>query len=266
VGSHRSVLSVYKNMRNLITLGRVVLALAVLAFGVQSFIYATSGSGFGPPFTPENHLVAGFEGIVLLLAGAGMVLGKQVRCAAIALGVVLLLRAVIYDLPKLVATPRNPGPWTSGFELLALSSASLMLAAISTKSAASGRVNSRFSMLFLGRILFAASLVVFAVQHLIYGPFVAGLIPTWIPGHLFWAYFVGGAFIAAALAIGSGRLASLAAVLLGTMFFLWVLVLHAPRVAGALHDGNEWTSLFVALAMSGCAFIISGIVTRRSVR
>jgi uncharacterized membrane protein len=69
---------VYNNMKNLTTLGCVVLALAVLAFGVQSFISATSGSGFGPPFTPENHLVACFVGIVFLLAGAGLALGKQV--------------------------------------------------------------------------------------------------------------------------------------------------------------------------------------------
>jgi uncharacterized membrane protein YgdD (TMEM256/DUF423 family) len=91
---------------------------------------------------------------------------------------VLLLRAALYDLPKGMATSRNPVPWTSGFELLALSSASLMLAAISTKSADSGRTDSRFGILFLGRILFAASLVVFAIQHLMYGPFVAGLIPA----------------------------------------------------------------------------------------
>ena len=75
---------------------------------------------------------------------------------------------------------------------------------------------------------------------------------------MFWAYFVGVAFIAAALAIVSGRVGSLAATLLGTMFFLWVVMLHAPRVAHALHNANEWTSLFVALAMSGGAWIVAG--------
>ena len=96
-----------------------------------------------------------------------------------------------------------------------------------------------------------------------YGAFVATLIPAWIPGHLFWAYFVGVAFLAAALAIVTSRMASLAATLLGIMFFLWVVTLHAPRVAAKLHNGNEWTSLFIALAMSGGAFMVAGATARR---
>ena len=59
----------------------------------------------------------------------------------------------------------------------------------------------------VGRILFAIGLVVFGVQHLMYGAFVATLVPVWIPFRLFWAYFVGVAFISAALAIVSGKLA-----------------------------------------------------------
>ena len=50
----------------------------------------------------------------------------------------------------------------------------------------------------------------------------------------------------------------LGAVLLGVMFLLWVVVLHAPRVLGSLHNGDEWSSAFVALAMSGGSFMIAG--------
>jgi hypothetical protein len=42
------------------------------------------------------------------------------------------------------------------------------------------------------------------------------------------------------------------------MFFLWVIVLHIPRVASSPRDGNEVTSLFVALAMSGVGFALAG--------
>jgi hypothetical protein len=101
------------------------------------------------------------------------------------------------------------------------------------------------------------SLVVFAVQHFMYAGFVAMLIPAWIPGRLFWAYFTGAAFVAAALAMTTKVMARLASLLLGVMFLLWVLILHVPRVAHAMHDGNEVTSLFVALAMSGIGFILT---------
>ena len=51
--------------------------------------------------------------------------------------------------------------------------------------------------------------------------------------------------------------------LLGLMFFLWVVILHAPRVAASPHNGNEWTSAFVALAMSGSALLVAGTLARR---
>src|SRR5882757_10338240 len=94
----------------------------------------------------------------------------------------------------------------------------------------------------VGRIFVAVSLVVFGVQHFIYGAFVAGLVPAWMPGRLFWAYFVGVAFFAAAAGILYQRLARPAATLLGVMFFLFVVLLHIPRIAAHSSDGNEWTS------------------------
>jgi uncharacterized membrane protein len=200
---------------------------------------------------------------VLVAAGVSFVAAKQVRCSGILLAVVILARVLLCYVPKLAATPRDPGPWTSGFELLAMSGASLVVAAtFATKGPRSG--GNRSGALFQsGQSLFAISLIVFGIQHFMYARFIATLITPWIPGHLFWAYFVGVAFIATCLAIVSGKLARLAATLLGTMFFLWVVVLHAPRVAAALHNGNEWTSMFVALAMSGGAFVIAGTPSGR---
>jgi uncharacterized membrane protein len=110
---------------------------------------------------------------------------------------------------------------------------------------------------FLGRILVSISLVVFGVQHFIYGGFVATLVPAFMPGRLFWAYFVGVAFVAAASGILTKMLARPAATMLGVMFFLFVLLLHIPRIIGKSSDGNEWTSGFVALAMCGGAWILA---------
>ena len=46
-------------------------------------------------------------------------------------------------------------------------------------------------------------MIVFGAQHFMYASFIAFLIPAWIPGHLFWAYFTGTAFIAAGLSIAA---------------------------------------------------------------
>jgi len=104
---------------------------------------------------------------------------------------------------------------------------------------------------------------VFAVQHFIYAGFVATLVPAWIPERLFWAYFTGVAFVAAALSFAAGKMLRLAGILLGSMFLIWVVILHAPRVAGAMRNGDEVTSLFVCLAMSGVGFILAGVFGNR---
>jgi uncharacterized membrane protein len=114
------------------------------------------------------------------------------------------------------------------------------------------------SLVLVGRFLFAAGLVVVGVQHFLYAKFIATLIPSWIPGHLFWAYFVGVAFIAAALSLATNIQGRLAAALLGLMFLLWVIVLHVPRVVASPHQGNEWTSAMIALAMCGGSFVLAG--------
>jgi uncharacterized membrane protein len=109
-----------------------------------------------------------------------------------------------------------------------------------------------------GRIFIAVSLVVFAIQHFLYANFVATLVPGWMPGRLFWAYFVGVAFVAAAIGAVVPRMTRPAGILLGILFFLFVVTLHIPRIATHSRDGNEWTSGFVALAMCGGAWILAG--------
>jgi hypothetical protein len=41
------------------------------------------------------------------------------------------------------------------------------------------------------------------------------------------------------------------------MFFLWVVIVHAPRIAASPHNGNEWNSGLVALAICGAAWIVA---------
>jgi hypothetical protein len=69
--------------------------------------------------------------------------------------------------------------------------------------------------------------------------------------------------LAAGLAIATHVVSSLAARLLGLMFLLWAALLHAPRVAAQPHNGDEWTSAFVALAFSGASFLLAAYASKR---
>jgi len=229
-------------MDKLLFLGRYCFAIAFAAFGMQHFIYAKYAAGLGPPWIPGSPLRACFMGIALLIASIRIAANAKTRVTAMLLGFLLFLYFLLLYAPRFAANVHNPGPWTSGAEILALCGAAWVLAGIPAR---------------LGRYLFALTLTVFGVQHLLYAQFVATVVPSWIPGRLFWAYAVGIAFIATTLSIITSIKARLAATLLGIMFFTWVFILHLPRVVSAPHNGNEWTSAFVALAMCGGAWIVA---------
>src|SRR3979409_265765 len=55
----------------------------------------------------------------------------------------------------------------------------------------------------LANLCFAAPLAVFGALHLFAPQFVKGLVPPYMPGRMFWVYFVGCALIAAALSIAT---------------------------------------------------------------
>jgi hypothetical protein len=42
------------------------------------------------------------------------------------------------------------------------------------------------------------------------------------------------------------------------MLSSWIIILHIPRVIAALHDRHEWTTLFIAIAITGAAWVLAG--------
>lgn len=109
-----------------------------------------------------------------------------------------------------------------------------------------------------GRLLFAFSLVSFGIQYFQYADYLATLVPGWLPAHLAFVHVTGMGFVAAGIAIGTNVLARLGAECLGLMFFLWLVVLHGPRVAAAPANYAEFASFVVALAMCGSGWILTG--------
>jgi hypothetical protein len=225
-------------------LGAVVFGIAMTAFAVQSFVFPDGVFGLSPfpSWLPAPRIWSCLGGLALLASGLGLVLGKSIRGAAAASGVVLGLWLLLLHLPRVLTSLHDGGRWTTACETLALCSAAWVLA---------GAVQP-------GRLAFAATLLVFATLHHIYAGYVASVIPAWIPGHVFWTYATALGFVAAGVSIATGVQDRLGATLLGAMFACWVVMLHLPRAVAASGSGRpEWTSLFIALAMSGSAWIIA---------
>ena len=93
-----------------------------------------------------------------------------------------------------------------------------------------GQAQGMDKVLVFGRLCLAIPMGVFGADHFIATSVVARMVPSWIPGHYFWAYFVGVALIAAALSITLKRFSAPAAALLGVMILSFVLLIHVQNV------------------------------------
>ncbi|HXT14219.1 MAG TPA: hypothetical protein VN706_01230 [Gemmatimonadaceae bacterium] len=105
-----------------------------------------------------------------------------------------------------------------------------------------------------GPVLVAASLAAFAGEHFTIAPALAGLVPKWLPGRLFIAYFVGVAHLAAALSFVARRYVRWSSLCLAVMFALFVLLMDLP---GAIT--HPTTRLFWSLAARETTYAIGAL-------
>jgi uncharacterized membrane protein len=90
-------------------------------------------------------------------------------------------------------------------------------------------------------VLVAAPLAIFAMEHLLSAKDLSTLVPSWMPFPLFWTYFVGVALLAAALGLAGRRLRSWSALLLATLFFVFIVTIHVPNLFFHWRQRLFWT-------------------------
>jgi uncharacterized membrane protein len=109
----------------------------------------------------------------------------------------------------------------------------------------------------LGPVLFAAPLAVFGAEHLTITRAMTGMVPHWIPWHLFWVLFVGVALLAAALSLAVGRVAGLASAMLGVMFLGFVTLMDVEVLVRRPGDRFIEALTLRELTFSLCSFALA---------
>ena len=109
-----------------------------------------------------------------------------------------------------------------------------------------------------GPVFFAVPLAVFGLQHFVLFNTVKFGVPDWIPGRFFWALIVGAALIATCLSFLADIKAGLAALLVGIMLFLFVLLIYVPNLLKNPHDRFALTMPLRDLALCGGALAYAG--------
>jgi len=119
-------------------------------------------------------------------------------------------------------------------------------------------------LIALGPVFVAAPLAVFGAEHFVDARDIMQLVPVWMPVRLFWTYFVGCSWIAAATSLVSMKYVRLSATLVGVAFFLFVLMMDLP---GAISEpGNRlgWILALRQSAFAGGAWALAGSLSPRS--
>jgi len=266
-------------MKSFIKTGRSFYGTGMACIAFQQFIY----SDFRPVILPTGwpawiHASAVWAYIIsaaIIIAGLLIITSRKGREAALLLGGFLLLLFIAFQAPNVLFigpySPVHLGLWTDPLKELALSGGAFVVAGSFPSPVRSDDKKDYLfkvleSLIPLGRIFFCITMISFGIDHFYYTDIVATLVPSWIPGHVFWAYFAGVALAGSGIAIILKIKLKLVALLLSTMIFLWLIMLHIPRAITDPYsgNGNEITSVFEALAFSGIALLIAVMADYKS--
>jgi hypothetical protein len=142
----------------------------------------------------------------------------------------------------------------------------LLLIALWAAKTDIARASGLDKVVVLSNLCFALPLAVFGAEHLAAAKFIMLLVPSFVPWHLFWAYFVGFALLAASLSIATKIQVRWSGLLFGIMMFLFVAMMDIPGAFANPRDRFSWTLLLRELAFGGGGWLLAGGALREQGR
>ena len=114
-------------------------------------------------------------------------------------------------------------------------------------------------LVIAGRVVYALPFAVFGLLHFMSASAMAGLVPSWLPGGVFWVYLTGVAMLAASIALLANKLVMQAGMGLAALLAVYILTIHLPGVFSPEHMQMAMGSLLKDLAMLGGALTLAGL-------
>ena len=251
-------------MGKLSAIGRIFYGIVIAGMGLLTIHYNEFPYMLLPP---ENYVIPGFVmltfGTLLILAGACIVFQFKTSPVSFLLGCILLLIFLFFHIPyefMVNSNYKHLVEWENAEKELALAGGAFLIAGCFSTQNENPFERIWQRLMPFGAILFSIPIISFGILHFLYTKEASTLVPSWIPGPIFWTYFAGVALIGSGIAIILKIRTGLIAALLGTMIFIWFVIIHIPRVIAApVTDlSGEIASAFLALVYSGIALVIAG--------
>jgi uncharacterized membrane protein len=256
--------------------GRFLLALPMVIFGIEHFLFANFVTMIVPPWIPWHLFWAYFVGIALIAAGLAIIIRKEAQLAGLLLGAMILAFVLLIHSRLLAQLPSDlfaanpifgphPGRLNNACKDLGLSGAAFLFAGTQSEA---WKEQSKDKVFTLGRVLFAIAVATLGVLHFVYPAFAPGIQPMSttikfpLPGQPAWSYLTGLAFAVAAVAIFLNSKVRLAATLLGILILFFGLIVWVPWLAAHPQDiagGNYLKDM----GMAGGALLLAGALPKK---
>jgi len=231
--------------------GQVAFAAAMIFLGVMGLVTGKFTQIWQPvpKWVPARTALAYLCALISLGSGVGLLWRRSAPAASRVLFAALAVWLLAMRVPNLFyEKPLVLVAWTFGATAVMLAGAWLLFSQFNQEQQQfltddRGRG--------IARVLYGLSLIPFGLAHFMYLSATTVLIPNWLPWHSGLAYFTGGAFIAAGLAVTLGVFAPLAAALSTLQMAMFSVIVWIPRaLAGNLNDfqRGEVISTFVLTA------------------
>jgi uncharacterized membrane protein len=119
-----------KLLEKLIPLGKYFLAITMVVFGIDHFLYPDFVATLVPNWIPGHLFWTYFAGVALIASGLCIILNIKRQLAAKLLGIMIFIWLIILHIPRAIADPHsgNGNELTSVFEALAFSGIAFILA------------------------------------------------------------------------------------------------------------------------------------------
>lgn len=246
---------------------RLAFAVTLIGLGIAGLIKADFAPVWAvPKATPAHEALSLVCAGLSLACGLGLLWRRAAALAARILLVWLLLWLLAFRLPVIVAHAAAIDSWENCAETLVVAAGAWALYA--GLGGAWDRRRLGFATgergLGIARALYGLALIPFGLAHFAYLKETAALVPAWLPGHLAWASFTGGAYIAAGVAILAGVFSRLAASLSALQIAGFTFLVWLPIVAFRHPNPFEWSEAAISWTLTVAAWLVASSYRDRS--
>lgn len=233
----------------IVSIGHAVFAATLIVLGMMEFASGEFTMGWAP--VPKG--VPAREGLVYLsasisvAAGAGLFWRRTAATSARVLLATLLLWFLAFRVPPFSHGITVDVYWSACAAAVLVSAAWVLSCWFAT-----GRLGLR-----IAHVVYGAAMIPLGWAHFAYLQHTAELVPGWLPAHVAWAYFTGGAFIAAGIAAIIGVYARLAVTLSALQMGLFLLLVWIPVVAAGHVGAFQWNETVTTWVLTAAAWVVA---------